>query len=69
MVLSKICNCLIKQRPVHLPIGQVWYIVYAQNTQDGLDARYTLLYISIYSVGGDNSLTSNTVRYPLGHFN
>lgn len=47
MVLSKIYNCLIKQRPVHLPIGQVWYIVYAQNTQDGLDARYTLLYIPI----------------------
>lgn len=69
MVLSKIYNCLIKQRPVHLPTGQVWYIVYAQNTQDGLDARYTLLYIPIYLVGGDNSLTSNTVRYPLGHFN
>lgn len=68
MVLSKIYNCLIKQRPVHLPIGQVRYNIYS-NTQDGLDARYTLLYIPIYLVGGDNSLTSNTVRYPLGHFN
>lgn len=30
MVLSKIYNCLIKQRPVHLPIGQVRYIIYTQ---------------------------------------
>lgn len=65
----KIYNCLIKliKQPVHLPIGQVNSI--CSITQDGLDARYTILYIPIYSVGGDKSLTPNTVRYPLGHFN
>lgn len=32
-----------------MPIGQVNSI--CSNTQDGLDARYTLLYIPIYLVG------------------
>lgn len=67
MVLSKIYNCLIAACTFANRAGTV-YNIYS-NTQDGLDARYTLLYIPIYSVGGDNSLTSNTVRYPLGHFN